>query len=87
MFNTVKIAIARNGMIRNMSWGLKGNNYKIEQFNKNAPTRLINSTKYGIPYRVVNRSAVFSTSPNNTRPKSYTHKTHIFDVSFNHKWS
>ena len=83
MFNTVKIAIARNGMIRNMSWGLKGNNYKIEQFNKNAPTGLVNSTKYGISYRVVNKSAVFSTSSNNTKPKRDTHNTHIFDVSFN----
>ena len=46
-------------MIRNMSWGVKGIRYSVEQLNKTIANEGLN--KYGVQYPVVNkRIATFS---------------------------
>ena len=81
MFNTVKRAFSRNVSTRSMSWGVKKMNYSVEMLNKDIP-REITANKYGIPYRVVNERAVYSTSSNSAVPKKDTKNTHVFELSF-----
>ena len=78
MFNTVKRAFPRNVSTRSMSWGVKKMNYSVEMLNKDIP-REITGNKYGIPYRVVNERAVFSTSSNSAVPKKDTKKELFYE--------
>ena len=81
MFNTVKRAFSKNVSTRSMSWGVKKMNYSVEMLNKDIP-REITANKYGIPYRVVNERAVYSTSSDSTIKKKDSKNTHVFELSF-----
>ena len=54
--------------VRNMSGGVKGIRYKVEQLNKYIPT---DTSRYGIPYPVIKASSIsVGTSGNNSRKLS-----------------
>jgi aminomethyltransferase len=88
MFPTSRIL--RNGYQRNMSGGVKGIRYKVEQLNKDLPRDGSSNTKYGIPYRVVSTRSIYSNtskqfSNTNNSPnlnKFDLKRVNMFDMPF-----